>query len=71
MNFKQWLRMDETSDMAQLKSGVTEHNEPRQGMKSRWSVKYKRSIDCGSPSGFSQRNYCKRQSRGGKYKGGK
>lgn len=54
-----------------LNPGVTEHNEPRQGMKSRWSVKYKRSIDCGSPSGFSQRNYCKRQSRGGKYKGGK
>lgn len=37
-------------------------------MKHRWSIKYKRSINCSSPKGFSQRNYCKRQKRGGKYK---
>lgn len=37
-------------------------------MKSRWSIKYKRSINCSSPKGFSQKNYCKRQKRGGKYK---
>lgn len=42
-------------------------NQPREGMKSRWSVKYKRSIDCGHPKGFSQKNYCKRQRRGGAY----
>lgn len=29
---------------------------------------YKRSINCSRPKGFSQRNYCKRQKRGGKYK---
>lgn len=36
-------------------------------MKSRWSLKYKRSINCSSPRGFSQKNYCKRQKRGGNY----
>lgn len=42
-------------------------NMPRRGMKSRWSLKYKRSIDCSRPKGFSQKNYCKRQARGGGY----
>lgn len=42
-------------------------NEPRKNMKSRWSLKYKRKINCSSPKGFSQRNYCVRQKRGGKY----
>ena len=34
----------------------------------KWSIKRKRSIDCKHPRGFSERQYCKRQSRGGKYK---
>lgn len=42
-------------------------NQPRKGMKRRWSIGYKRSIDCSNPRGFSQKNYCKRQRRGGKY----
>lgn len=42
-------------------------NEPRKNMKSRWSIKYKRSINCSRPKGFSQKNYCKRKKRGGKY----
>lgn len=44
------------------------YNKPRKGMKRRWSMKYKRSIDCSNPRGFSQINYCKRKKRGGKYK---
>jgi len=43
-------------------------NQPRKGMKSRWSLGYKRSINCEHPKGFSQKNYCKRQKRGGDYK---
>lgn len=43
------------------------HNAPRKGMKSRWSVKYKKSINCSNPKGFSQKNYCKRKQRGGHY----
>ena len=27
--------------------------------KHRWSLKYKRSINCKSPHGFSQKQYCK------------
>ena len=52
MNFKEWLN---------------EYNEPRKGMKSRWSTKYKKSINCSHPKGFSQKNYCKRKKRGGHY----
>jgi hypothetical protein len=36
--------------------------------KKKWSIKYKRSIDCSNPKGFSQKQYCKRKARGGKYK---
>jgi hypothetical protein len=25
----------------------------------KWSAKYKKSIDCSAPRGFSQRQYCK------------
>ena len=34
----------------------------------KWSIKRKRGIDCKHPRGFSELQYCKRQSRGGKYK---
>lgn len=44
------------------------YNKPRKGMKRRWSTKYKKSIDCNNPKGFSQRQFCKRKRRGGKYK---
>jgi hypothetical protein len=44
------------------------YNKPRGDMKSRWSVKYKKTINCSNPKGFSQKNYCKRKRRGGKYK---
>ena len=44
------------------------YNKPRKGMKRRWSVKYKKSIDCSHVSGFSQKQYCLRKKRGGKYK---
>lgn len=44
------------------------YNTPRKGMKRRWSTKYKKKINCGSPKGFSQKQYCKRKRRGGGYK---
>lgn len=45
------------------------YNKPRTGeKKKRWSIKYKKSIDCSNPKGFSQINYCKRKKRGGGYK---
>ena len=47
---------------------LSKYNAPRKNMKSRWSVKRKRNIDCNNPRGFSEKNYCKRKRRGGKYK---
>jgi hypothetical protein len=45
------------------------YNTPRTGKKKkRWSVKYKKSINCNNPKGFSQKNYCKRKRSGGAYK---
>lgn len=47
------------------------HNAPRGDHKSRWSLKRKRKINCNNPKGFSQKQYCKRKKRGGKYKSNK
>ena len=48
---------------------ITEgYNKPRKGMKRRWSVKYKKKINCSNPKGFSQKAFCARKRRGGKYK---
>lgn len=44
------------------------YNAPRKKMKSRWSVKYKKKINCNNPKGFSQKQYCARKRRGGDYK---
>ena len=43
-------------------------NKPKPGSKKRWSEKYKKSINCNNPKGFSQKQYCKRKKRGGNYK---
>jgi len=58
IKFSEWVENRET---------LEEYNKPRNGMKSRWSTKYKKSIDCSHPKGFSQKNYCKRKARGGHY----
>ena len=39
-----------------------------QSIAKKWSLKRKKSIDCSNPKGFSQKQYCDRQKRGGKYK---
>jgi len=44
------------------------YNKPRAGGKRRWTVKYKKKINCSNPKGFSQIQYCKRKRRGGHYK---
>jgi hypothetical protein len=33
--------------------------------KRRWSMKYKRSINCNRPKGFSQKQYCKYSRKNG------
>lgn len=49
-------------------SFLESYNAPRKGGKRRWSVKYKKSIKCSNPKGFSQKQFCKRKKRGGEYK---
>ena len=59
----------ETIEPDQFKEAKKGYNAPRTGkMKKRWSTKYKGSINCSNPKGFSQKNYCKRKRSGGKYK---
>jgi hypothetical protein len=68
-NFQQFLSLIDTEEPKQIKEAKKGYNAPRTGkMKKRWSVKHKRSIDCNNPKGFSEKNYCKRKRRGGKYK---
>ena len=73
-NFQKFLEEftkepEETKEPDQFKEAKKAYNAPRTGkMKKRWSVKHKRGIDCNNPSGFSEKNYCKRKRRGGKYK---
>mgnify|MGYP001250548749 CR=1 FL=1 len=49
-----------------------EENEIKKGTKvlygGKWSLKYKRSINCRKPKGFSQKQYCKRKNRKSKKK---
>ncbi len=53
----------------QFKEAKKDYNAPRTGKKKkRWSTKYKGSINCSNPKGFSQKQYCLRKKRGGKYK---
>ena len=39
--------------------------------KHRWSIKYKRSINCNRPRGFSQKQYCKYGRKNNKTKNNK
>lgn len=53
----------------QFKEAKKGYNAPRTGKKKkRWSTKYKGSINCNNPKGFSQKQYCKRKRSGGQYK---
>ena len=71
-NFQKFLdefTKEEVPAPDQIKEAKKGYNAPRTGKKKkRWSVKYKKSINCNNPKGFSQKNYCKRKRRGGGYK---
>jgi hypothetical protein len=45
---------DEAPKKIQVKGGPVEENE----LDEKWSEKYKKSIDCNNPKGFSQRAHC-------------
>jgi len=59
---------EEASGIDDLLIKLSKYNAPRAGKKKkRWSVKYKKNINCDNPKGFSQKQYCKRKKRGGEY----
>lgn len=63
--------LDEVPDWFTIREAdiITEgYNKPRKGMKRRWSVGYKKKINCSNPKGFSQKQFCKRKRKGGAYK---
>jgi hypothetical protein len=67
-NFQQFLSLI-NNEPEQTKEAKKGYNAPRTGKKKkRWSTKYKGSINCSNPKGFSQKQYCLRKKRGGKYK---
>lgn len=65
-NIKQYSSADKLIKLSM--DILAKYNAPRGKMKSRWSTKYKKSIDCNNPKGFSQKQYCKRKNSGGNYK---
>jgi hypothetical protein len=71
-NFQQFLSeysKEESPLPDQFKEAKKGYNAPRTGKKKkRWSTKYKGSINCSNPKGFSQKQYCKRKRSGGNYK---
>lgn len=45
--------------LAEVVNDKTNGPIPRQYKGGKWSAKYKRSIDCKNPKGFSQKQHCK------------
>lgn len=41
-----------------VKTGITDKDPKKKGIQDDWSMKYKKSIDCENPRGFSQRAHC-------------
>ena len=50
--------MGKTSAAAVYRGFINSMKEKTEQMKEDWSDKYKRSIDCNNPKGFSQRAHC-------------
>ena len=50
--------MGKSSAAAVYRSFINDMKEKTKDMKESWSDKYKRSIDCNNPKGFSQRAHC-------------
>ena len=48
-----------------VKTGVTDKDPKKQGIQDDWSAKYKKSIDCNNPQGFSQRAHCQGRKKKG------
>jgi hypothetical protein len=52
------MRSPIKSKKSPMKSKKSLTKSKKSPMKRKWSDKYKKSIDCKNPKGFSQRQYC-------------
>jgi hypothetical protein len=57
-SFVEWINLKIKEDNKFAKHNKTLKNKHKRGG-GKWSLKYKRSINCRQPRGFSQKQYCK------------
>ena len=53
--------MGKTSEAAVYRKYINQMKKKTKKMNEEWSDKYKKSIDCGNPKGFSQRAHCQKK----------
>ena len=61
-SFVEWIKSKETPEnkTKEQKGGKTRKTKKtRKMLGGKWSLKYKRSINCKRPKGFSQKQHCK------------
>ena len=68
-SFVEWIKLKsgennitKSENNSNIKNKITRkrsHKKTRKMYGGKWSTKYKKSINCKSPKGFSQRQYCK------------
>jgi thiol-disulfide isomerase/thioredoxin len=58
-SFVEWINMKTKDKQHHNKKGGKKTINNNKTQKRKWSNKYKRSINCRSPKGFSQKQYCK------------
>ena len=66
-SFVEWINKMSSKKKSSMRGGSrarkTSKRAKRAGGRRKWSLKYKRSINCRRPRGFSQRQYCRRQNK--------
>jgi thiol-disulfide isomerase/thioredoxin len=58
-SFVEWITVKKKHNKHHNKKGGKKTKNNNKTRKRKWSLKYKRSINCNSPKGFSQKQYCK------------
>jgi thiol-disulfide isomerase/thioredoxin len=63
-SFLEWIEKKSSKRGGRSRAKVTSKRTRRaSSTRRKWSLKYKRSINCRRPRGFSQRQYCRRQNK--------
>ena len=66
-SFVEWINKMSSKKKSSMRGGSRARKTSKRAKRIRgggkWSLKYKRSINCRRPRGFSQRQYCRRQNK--------